>query len=586
MTPKWETLLILTFLTGILRFPAEAHVTGSFGTAPTLPPNVPGIDNPFPQDAQKFTFAIVGDKTGGGERNWPIFDRAMDEISHLHPDFAIMVGDLIQGYTPNVDEIERQWAEFTEHASRIRVPFFFLPGNHDISNKTMYQYWNAHIGRTYYSFDYKGCHFILLNTEEGWRNDEIQFGSEQMEWLRKDLEASREAKHTFFFMHRPVWYHTGEALRQWETIESWVANRPYTVFAGHFHNLSYERRKDRPYYVLSATGAELTPSETLELGAFHHYSLVTVDGEDVHIAFIQPGSVHPHDIARREFIEAVARIGDIPWKMPPFDVGGSSGVVEASLTNPLDKPLTVKFTFSIPQGSSWNVQPREGTYQLKPSKKTTITLSIEYGSEGNLLFPTYRYEATYGDSPLWTGTGRLSPVSVDDLKAVTSYRVLGPFALGVGTAPPSGTKPEEAIPRFFAEEGPEHHLVEKYVADEKTLSWKDVDAESNGWLDLNTIYGGDFQSAYALSHIYSPEARRVLAGILWNDDALRVWVNGELVVPYQGYNEIRNTRFFILPLRAGWNTLLIKSADFSGNWGVTLRVADPKGDLRFSRLPE
>ena len=83
----------------------SARVDGSHGLAPALPPDMPGINRPFPQDREKFTFAIIGDKTGGGERNWPIFDRAMDEVSHLHPDFAIMVGDLIQGYTADTEVI-------------------------------------------------------------------------------------------------------------------------------------------------------------------------------------------------------------------------------------------------------------------------------------------------------------------------------------------------------------------------------------------------------------------------------------------------------------------------------------------------
>jgi 3',5'-cyclic AMP phosphodiesterase CpdA len=584
--------LVLLTLICVFARPVAAHVTGSVGLAPTLPPSVPGVDNAFPKDGQKFTFAIVGDKTGGGERNWPIFDRAMDEISELHPDFAIMVGDLIQGYTSDTDEMKRQWAEFTEHASRIRVPFFFLPGNHDISNKTMYEYWNANVGRTYYSFDYKGCHFVLLNTEEGWRKDEIQFGVEQMEWLRNDLQASRNAKHVFFFMHKPVWYHTGEALKQWETVESWIAGRPYTVFAGHFHNLSYEQRLDRPYYVLSATGAGLTPSETLELGAFHHYSMVTVDGDETHIALIRPGHVHPHDIAPRRFAESVAKIVDIRWKMPVFDVNGGSGTAEATLTNPLDKSVTVRLAFAIPDGSSWDVQPREVTYRLEPSKSATVAIRTEYRNAGSLAFPTYQYAVTYGDSPLWAGTGRLSPIVLDALTPVTQYRVVGPFDLGVAAAPASGAKPEDAIPRFFNDEGPERNVAEGgnvadgYVHGGNSWNWKVADAEASGWLDLNSIYGGDYRSAYALSYLYSPDERRTVAGILWSDDATRVWVNGETVVPYQGYNETGNTRFFIVPLRQGWNSLLVKSADFTSGWGVTIRVANPTGDLRLSRVPE
>ena len=168
----WRNIRVFLILVILLWSTPQAifaHVYGTDGMAPILPPNVPGIERPFPQDEEKFTFAIIGDKTGGGERNWPIFDRAMDEVSHLHPDFAIIVGDLIQGGITDLKVMNEQWKEFLKHANRIQVPFFFLPGNHDISNKAMYYYWNANIGKTYYSFDYKGCHFIFLNTEEGWQ---------------------------------------------------------------------------------------------------------------------------------------------------------------------------------------------------------------------------------------------------------------------------------------------------------------------------------------------------------------------------------------------------------------------------------
>ena len=55
------------------------------------------IKRPLIQNNEKFTFAILGDKTTGGVLNWPIFDRAVDELNLLQPEFVIMVGDRIQG---------------------------------------------------------------------------------------------------------------------------------------------------------------------------------------------------------------------------------------------------------------------------------------------------------------------------------------------------------------------------------------------------------------------------------------------------------------------------------------------------------
>ncbi|MDP6124142.1 MAG: hypothetical protein QGH20_00115 [Candidatus Latescibacteria bacterium] len=68
---------------------------------PVLQERTPVMERPWTDDPDKFSFMILGDKTGGGEDNWPIFDRSVDEVNLLNPDFVIMVGELIQGYTPD-----------------------------------------------------------------------------------------------------------------------------------------------------------------------------------------------------------------------------------------------------------------------------------------------------------------------------------------------------------------------------------------------------------------------------------------------------------------------------------------------------
>ncbi len=104
---------LLVLLIGLGLFCAIAVITGA--QAPEFPTGAPIVPRPFTEDPDKFSFAIIGDKTGGGLDKWPIFDRAMVEVNEFDPDFAIMVGDLIQGYTENLDTIEQEWAEFWAH---------------------------------------------------------------------------------------------------------------------------------------------------------------------------------------------------------------------------------------------------------------------------------------------------------------------------------------------------------------------------------------------------------------------------------------------------------------------------------------
>ena len=109
----------------------------------------------LPTDPQKFSFVILGDKSGGLDRNWPLFDRAVQEINLLKPDFIITVGDQIEGSNDSASVVE-QWELFKSHAGKFEAPLFMLPGNHDASDLMGYQYWNRNIGRTYYDFMYKG----------------------------------------------------------------------------------------------------------------------------------------------------------------------------------------------------------------------------------------------------------------------------------------------------------------------------------------------------------------------------------------------------------------------------------------------
>ncbi len=570
-------ILIIGMIFWAINYTVLAHVDGSYGLAPTLPPDVPGVDRPFPQDEEKFTFAIIGDKTGGGGRNWPIFDRAMDEVSYIHPDLAIMVGDLIQGYTTDLQVVDKQWKEFYRHANLIQIPFFFLPGNHDITNKAMYDYWNANVGKTYYSFDYKGCHFILLNTEEGWRNNEVRFGSEQMEWARSDIESHRDSKHIFIFMHRPAWYASGEELAQWEAIESWLAELSYTVFAGHLHKLIYEERKDHRYFVLSGTGAGLSPKEMLELGVFHHYTLVTVDGQDVHIAITEPGNVHRYDIATREFREKARQI--LTWEQHfPVVQGASSGELIARVNNVLEKPITVDFGYSPSDDSSWDFAPRSAKYIIQPGNTEELVFRASYDFENLLPFPSYGYDISYEGKQLQQGATKIVP----ELISIEKWMVVGPFDLGIQEQPSGGSKLDTAPPVFTQPLEPEKNwdTSTTYVSGANTVAWQEREAKGNGWMDLDAIYGGNFALAYGLCYIHAPDDRKVLAAFR-GDDLSKVFVDG---LEAHSSGSSRGLNYFMLSLHQGWNTIMVKCADYVGGWGYTLKVADPNAELKISTI--
>ena len=87
----------------------------------------------------------------------------------LQPEFVMSVGDLIEGYTEDTVELERQWEEFEGFVDQLEMPFFYVPGNHDITNKVMQDLWKEHFGPTHYHFVYKDVLFLCLDSEDQYR---------------------------------------------------------------------------------------------------------------------------------------------------------------------------------------------------------------------------------------------------------------------------------------------------------------------------------------------------------------------------------------------------------------------------------
>jgi hypothetical protein len=126
--------------------------------------NRPWTHEQFDAADDKFTFAVFSDLTGG-ERD-QVFEIAVAQLNLLRPELIINVGDLIDGGTENLSEIDAQWNSFDERADRARAPVFYVGGNHDLSGEVLQGAWEARVGPRYYHFVYKNVLFLVLDTED------------------------------------------------------------------------------------------------------------------------------------------------------------------------------------------------------------------------------------------------------------------------------------------------------------------------------------------------------------------------------------------------------------------------------------
>ena len=119
------------------------------------------------------------------------------------------------------------------------------------------------------------------------------------------------------------------------------------------------------------------------------------------------------------------------------------------------------------------------------------------------------------------------------------------------------------------------------------VAWKKLGAQPNGSMNLNDLFQPNEQVLiYGLAYVHSPDDRTTHI-LLGSDDGVRVWLNDALVhsnPAYRGHYPDQDK--VKVPLRKGWNKVLIKVLQGAGGWGFSMRFADPDGVLRYALEPK
>src|SRR5438067_2325456 len=115
-------------------------------------------------DPEEFQFAVVSDRTGGHRPK--VFSRAVEKINLMQPEFVVCVGDLIEGGKKTDKQLTAEWDEFDGYVARLKMPFFYVPGNHDVGNLATDRFWQGRFGRRHYHFVYRNVLFLCLNTDD------------------------------------------------------------------------------------------------------------------------------------------------------------------------------------------------------------------------------------------------------------------------------------------------------------------------------------------------------------------------------------------------------------------------------------
>lgn len=163
--------------------------------------------------------------------------KAVEAVNALTdpPDFIVFTGDLTHT-TDDPKERRKRMAEFRQIVAALTVKnCYYMPGEHDaaLDNGAAFK---EYFGKTHYSFDHKGVHFIAIDNVS---DPGAKIGAEQLDWLKADLAAQKIDARIVIFTHRPLF----DLAPQWDWAtrdgdQAIALLMPYTnvtVFYGHIH---------------------------------------------------------------------------------------------------------------------------------------------------------------------------------------------------------------------------------------------------------------------------------------------------------------------------------------------------------------
>lgn len=325
----------------------------------------------FYNDPSNFQFAIVSDNSGGTRQG--IFDSAVKKLNMMMPEFVLSIGDLIQGYTEDTSSIKVQWDEFNQKVDKLNMPFFYLPGNHDITNMVMQKEWENRYGRRYYQFTYKGVLFIILDSND---DDDHNLTEAQTSFALNALKENPDARWTFVLMHHPIWkYDTGG---RFEKIEEALNNRKHTVIAGHEHHYQYIERNESNYYVLATTGGGSGLIGN-RFGSFDHIVWMTMTDNGPVMANLRLDGILAHDITNATTEKmAGAMLANTNFKYLVLTNQGNKfqdGTAYLHFNNTADIALNVELSFY--HHHQVDILKSKQKIKLMPGEEKVMEISLE-----------------------------------------------------------------------------------------------------------------------------------------------------------------------------------------------------------------
>jgi len=164
------------------------------------------------------------------------------------PDFIVFTGDITHS-TDDPKERRKRMAEARDIIGELKVKNIkFMPGEHDagLDNGEAFQ---EYFGKTHYTFDYKGVHFIVIDNVS---DPTSSITDPQLQWLSTELKKLDKESRIVVFTHRPLF----DLYPQWDwwtrdgakAVDLLMPYKNVTVFYGHIHQEHHQMTAHIPHH--------------------------------------------------------------------------------------------------------------------------------------------------------------------------------------------------------------------------------------------------------------------------------------------------------------------------------------------------
>jgi len=209
-----------------------------------------------------------------------IRDRVVSELIGTDAKFGMTMGDVMY------DDLSL-FPRMNAIIGQVGVPWYNVPGNHELNllaenDKYALETFKSHFGPPYYSFEYGGAHFFVLDNIEYHGNGEsdpgdvrgnggyiANIGKRQLKWLERELAYVPEDALVFVAMHSPLETYISEG----DGVTTQDRRKLFKLLSGrrHLYSVAGHTHTTEHLYFGKEDGFSGP-------GKFHHHVLTTVSG--------------------------------------------------------------------------------------------------------------------------------------------------------------------------------------------------------------------------------------------------------------------------------------------------------------------